>query len=296
VDRGDLFITTKVEPKGKQAAKDLILKTSLPSLGVDYIDLVLIHFPCVEFWITGVCGGLNRAQRVATWEGLIELQQMGKVRAIGVSNYNTGEISELQGTSIPVPAVNQVQWHLGYHDEALLTAMKASNIALGAWGSLDGKTPAEHHTPGVPLSDPRLKPMAQRLGISTAQLALRWSVHKGVTPVTFTCNKDHAQQDLTAFVGDLTEDDVSYLDSLKPGGPSPPPPTPAPTPAPTLAPVPSPTPVPAPTPGHFSCDQCEAQGYKKDVCNCGICGSFGLCSFSCKEGGGRVACDRDVLV
>jgi hypothetical protein len=64
-------------------------------------------------------------------------------------------------------------------------------------------------------------------------------------------------------------------------------------PAPT--PVPTPVPTPTPTPSGFTCDQCQAQGHAKDACNCGVCGSFGLCSFSCSPGGGRVACDK-VLV
>merc|ERR1712224_181463 len=60
-----------------------------------------------------------------------------------------------------------------------------------------------------------------------------------------------------------------------------------PTPAPTPPTPPAPTPTPAPTPAGFTCDQCEAQGYGKDACNCGVCGSFGACTFSCSAGAGR---------
>jgi hypothetical protein len=79
-------------------------------------------------------------------------------------------------------------------------------------------------------------------------------------------------------------------------GPSPPVPIPWPTPTPTPSPAPTPTPSPAPTPtptppSSFTCDQCEAQGHKKDACNCGVCGSFGLCTWTCSPGGERVACD-----
>jgi len=76
--------------------------------------------------------------------------------------------------------------------------------------------------------------------------------------------------------------------------PSPPAPTPTPSPpAPTPTPSP-PAPTPTPTPSSFTCDQCVAQGHKKDACNCGVCGSFGLCTWTCSPGGQRVACDKGV--
>merc|ERR1712187_1069046 len=109
------------------------------------------------------------------------------------------QLAQLHDAGVELPAVNQVQWHLGYHDEKLLQAMQASNISLMAWGSLDGKTPTEHHTAGVPLSDPRLKNVAAKYNISTAQAVLRWDQAKGVTPVTYTCNEAHAIQDLGAI-------------------------------------------------------------------------------------------------
>ena len=62
------------------------------------------------------------------------------------------------------------------------------------------------------------------------------------------------------------------------------------------APTPAPTPAPAPTPSGLTCDQCKAQGHAADECNCGVCGSFGLCTFTCKPGGGRVACDKLIVV
>lgn len=89
--------------------------------------------------------------------------------------------------------------------------------------------------------------------------------------------------------GDMTACEVHNGQSPAPPTPAPPQPTPAPTP-------PQPTPAPVPTPSGFTCDQCEAQGYSKDACNCGVCGSFGACSFSCTVGGGRVACEQQISV
>merc|ERR1712224_631318 len=89
----------------------------------------------------------------------------------------------------------------------------------------------------------------------------------------------------------------SFGDLLKALPPTPEPtpvPTPSPSPEPTPTPVPTPPapPSPTPTPPGFTCDQCEAQGHKKDECNCGVCGSSGLCTWTCSPGGARVACDN----
>merc|ERR1712039_1066058 len=195
-----IFVTTKVPgPIGKQEVIDKITKTALPELGVDYIDLVLIHWPCVSGKdFPDKCKPSDGyAERLATWEGLEELQKQGKIRALGVSNYNQYHVEELT--------------KLGQHDDAFLASMKHLDVKLEAWASLSGPTAGAD---GVSLSDPRLQAVAARYNASTAQVALRWSVHKGVTPVTGTCNPDHAKGDLASFDFDLSEEDVAYLDSL----------------------------------------------------------------------------------
>jgi len=213
VPRAEIFVTTKIPgPIGKQQVIDKITKTALPQLGVTYIDLVLIHWPCTKSgYFPDNCNPSDGyAERMATWEGLEELQKDGKIRAIGVSNYNEYHVAELTQLG-KVPATNQIQWHLGLHNDTFLAAMKGSGVALEAWGSLSGPTTGGD---GVSLGDPRLKAVAARYNVSTAQVALRWSVHKGVTPVTATCTAEHAVGDLDSFKFDLSEVDVAYLDSL----------------------------------------------------------------------------------
>lgn len=215
--RQDVFITTKIPgPIGRQSAIDMIEKTSLPQLGLDYIDLVLIHFPCINKKdFPNKCGDKNSEERLATWEGLRQLQKDGKIRAAGVSNYNAEQVAEIINIG-DRPAVNQVEWHLGYHNETLLTSMKKWGVILEAWAALAGPTASIAGHSGISLSDPRLKQVADKYNASTAQLALRWSAHKGVVPVTATCNKDHAQGDLKAFAFDLEQADIAVLDHLNP--------------------------------------------------------------------------------
>merc|ERR1711879_171536 len=115
--------------------------------------------------------------------------------------------------------MGQVQWHLGYHNDTFLEEMHKLGVKVEAWASLAGPTKS-HNIPGVSLGDERLKAVAARYNVSTAQVALQWSVRKGVTPVTATCVEDHAIADLEAFNFNLSSHDLSYLDSLKENGTS----------------------------------------------------------------------------
>lgn len=213
VPRSEVFITTKIPgPIGKAAVIDKILNTALPELAVDYIDLVLIHFPCYNF--TG-CGSLEKAARLDTWAGLAELRDQGKIRAVGVSNYDVEQIMEIKEAFQEVPVVNQVQFHLAYHNETLLQSLKDLGTVQEAWAPLGGPT-VHGRTPTISLGDERLEEVAARYDVSTAQVVLRWENQKGVVPVTATCTAAHAVGDLNAFDFQLSDSDISYLDGLMP--------------------------------------------------------------------------------
>jgi len=215
VPRKDIFITTKIPgPIGKANVIDKILKTALPQLGLDYIDLVLIHFPCLN--TSAPCTAKDDvAERKDTYEGLLELRKQGKIRAIGVSNYNADQVEEIGTNFNEYPAVNQVQYHLASHDDELLKRMKEVGTVLEAWASLGGPT-VHGRKPTISLGDSRLKAVADRYNASTAQLVFRWETQKGVVPVTATCSPEHAIGDLGAFFFDLTDADVWQLDAMMP--------------------------------------------------------------------------------
>merc|ERR1712048_323283 len=187
----------------------------LQKVGVEYFDLVLIHWPCpgkdFKKFFPNKCGSSGKSERLDTWRGLLELQKQKKVVAIGVSNYLQEQVEELTQEGFQ-PAVNQVQWHLGYHNDTFLEGMKKLGVQVEAWASLAGPTKS-HNIPGVSLNGPRLKKVADRYNASTAQIALAWSVTKGVTPVTATCKQEHALGDLDAFGLNLSSD-MAYLDGL----------------------------------------------------------------------------------
>eukprot|EP00931_Biecheleriopsis_adriatica_P107931 TRINITY_DN82274_c0_g1_i1.p1 TRINITY_DN82274_c0_g1~~TRINITY_DN82274_c0_g1_i1.p1 ORF type:complete len:319 (-),score=56.87 TRINITY_DN82274_c0_g1_i1:73-1029(-) len=212
--RNELFLTTKIEgPIGYNKTIDQI-RNDLESVGVDYFDLLLIHWPCPNFSdFPNKCGARGREERLDTWRGLEFLKSEKKVRALGISNYNQEQVQELLDAGFQ-PAVNQIQWHLGYHNDTFNEEMKRMGVHLEAWASLAGPTES-HNIPGVGLGDERLKAVAKKYNASTAQVALQWSVKKGVTPVTASCSKDHVIGDLNAFEVNLSDADMKYLDSLE---------------------------------------------------------------------------------
>lgn len=218
VPRREIFITTKIPgPIGKEAVIDKIVHTALPQLGVDYLDLVLIHFPCkgMDQKDAPPCGPDAKASRLDTWAGLVELRRRGMIRAVGVSNYNDAHVAEIIEAFQEPPAVNQVQFHLAYHNETLLNRMKHASTTLEAWAPLGGPT-VHGRTPTISLDDTRLKAVAARYNASTAQVVFRWQTQKGVVPVTATCSAEHAVGDLESFRFKLSDTDIVYLDALAP--------------------------------------------------------------------------------
>jgi len=216
VPREDIFVTTKVPgPIGRQAVIDKITKTALPELGLEYIDLVLIHFPCDNGTPRDICDNEHEEERLETWQGLMDLKKSGLIRAAGVSNWNEKHVSNIIG--LGQPAVNQVEWHLGYHNETFLSAMKAMQVTVMAWAPLSGPTSQSSFIghPGISLSDPNLKAVAARYNRSTAEVALRWSTQKGIVPVTASCKEAHLVSDLKSFEFTLTDDDVHVLDDME---------------------------------------------------------------------------------
>merc|ERR1712216_528360 len=125
VPRRELFITTKIPgPIGRKEAYDMVNDIALKDLGVDYIDLVIIHFPCgngtnvhdCDPWYcdADVCCGAedHDAERIATWQGLMDLKKAGKIRAAGVSNWRPEHIKRVIAHGLEAPAVKQIQWQV----------------------------------------------------------------------------------------------------------------------------------------------------------------------------------------
>jgi len=212
ITRQDIFITSKIP--GPLSFNDTMVAVEecQRQLGTSHIDLMLIHWPCATSVPSTNCTTTPslRKQRLETWAALEALQKRGILSEIGVSNYDQDQVEEILDLG-SVPFVNQVEWHLGYHDQRMEEFLRSRQSTLQAYSALGGFA-----QPAVSLSDPTLVAIAARHNVSTAQVALRWSVQKGVFVLTSTTNTDYMLSDMAIFGFELTAEEMDVLTALTP--------------------------------------------------------------------------------
>ncbi|MDO4670310.1 MAG: aldo/keto reductase [Aerococcus sp.] len=181
VDRKELFITTKLaaEIKDYEGAKQAI-DQSLADLDVDYLDLLLIHSP--KPWEHFYEDEHFFAGNLAAWKAMEEAYEAGKIRAIGVSNFEREDLDNLLENAKVKPMVDQILLHIGHTPQALIAYAKEKNIQVEAY------SPIAH---GVMLQHPELKGMADKYGVSIPQLAIRYCLELGSVPLPKTENPEH---------------------------------------------------------------------------------------------------------
>ncbi|QNU23805.1 aldo/keto reductase [Geobacillus zalihae] len=205
VAREQLFITTKVaaELKNYDAAAQSI-EESLAKLGLDYIDLVIIHSPqpWKEF------RGENRyfKENKEVWKALEDAYQAGKVKAIGVSNFLQDDIENLLESCEIKPMVNQILAHIGNTPFELIAFCQQNGIVVEAY------SPIAH---GVILDHPKIQAMADRYGVSAAQLCLRYCLQLDLVVLPKTANPDHMRNNADLdFV--ISKADMETLKNMEP--------------------------------------------------------------------------------
>lgn len=194
VDRSELFITTKlwVQDADYESAKKAI-ETSLEKLGLDYLDLYLIHQPMGDY------AGAYRAMEEAYKEG--------KLRAIGVCNFYPARLTDLCETVDVIPAVNQVELHPFFQQEDALALMKEYGVRPEAWG------PFAEGNHGI-FTHPVLSSIGEKYGKSAAQVALRWNVQRGVVVIPKSVHKDRMEQNMNIWNFELSEEDMNEIAKL----------------------------------------------------------------------------------
>jgi diketogulonate reductase-like aldo/keto reductase len=193
IGRDEVFITTKVA--SADMGHDSTLKAcqdSLARLGVDRIDLYLIHWPS---------GGRN----LETWRALEELRSHGLVASIGVSNYTTDLLDELQRAGAAVPAVNQIEISPFVFDLDLARYCSDKRIHLEAYSPL---------TRGNCLQEREVLQIANAYERSSAQIMLRWALQKGLTAIPKASTLDHLRENFNIFDFELYFGDMAKLDAL----------------------------------------------------------------------------------
>jgi diketogulonate reductase-like aldo/keto reductase len=189
VPRDDVFITTKFFP----ARTDPVAEAgqSLRQLGVDQVDLYLVHWPQ---------GGATWA-----WPGMKRARELGFARSIGVSNFSASELAEVTAAGSIPPAVNQVQFSSLQYRRALLNACQQRNVALEAYSPLGT---------GRNLSNETVNRVAQRAGRTPAQVLLRWCLQHDIPVISKSTHRERIHQNAQIFDFALPDEDMAELDAL----------------------------------------------------------------------------------
>jgi diketogulonate reductase-like aldo/keto reductase len=189
IPRGELFITTKFAPSRRDPVAEA--EGSLRRLGLDYVDLYLVHWP----------------QRGATWAwpGMEKALQLGYTRSIGVSNYGVAEMDDLMNSAEVPPVVNQVQFSPFEYRRALLDAANRYHIAVEAYSPLGT---------GRHLADPLVGEIASQVGRSPAQVLLRWCLQRDTVVLPKSQNRDRIAENARIFDFELADHDMEQLDGL----------------------------------------------------------------------------------
>ncbi|MBS4211562.1 MULTISPECIES: aldo/keto reductase [Neobacillus] len=193
VSREELFITSKVWNSDQGYESTLqAYETSLNKLGLDYLDLYLIHWP-----------GKNKFKE--TWKALEKLYKDGRVRAIGVSNFKVHHLEELLKDAEIKPMVNQVEYHPHLTQKDLLAFCQKEGIQLEAWSPLKQ---------GKLLNDPNLSDIARKYGKSVAQVILRWDLQSKVVTIPKSIKEQRIIENADIFDFELSTEDIARIDGL----------------------------------------------------------------------------------
>ena len=194
VPREELFITTKlwVQDAGYESAK-AAFQTSLDKLGLDYLDLYLIHQPMGDY--------------IGAYHAMEELYEAGKVRAIGVCNCYPHVLADICETVTVKPAVNQVELHPFFQQADALALMKEYGVTPEAWG------PFAEGRHGI-FTHPVLTEIGKKYGKTAAQVALRWNVQRGVVVIPKSIHKERMEQNMAIWDFALTDADMAEIARL----------------------------------------------------------------------------------
>jgi 2,5-diketo-D-gluconate reductase A len=189
VPREEVFITTKFYPAHKDPESEA--QRSLERLGVDQLDLYIIHWPQ---------GGPTWA-----WPGMERAHERGYARSIGVSNFSVGELDELLAVAETRPVVDQVQFNPFAYRRSLLEACGERDVALEAYSPLGT---------GRHLSDARVREIAERVGHTPAQVLLRWCVQRDLVVIPKSTHRERIAENAEIFDFTLSDEDMAALDAL----------------------------------------------------------------------------------
>lgn len=195
IPRDQLFITSKIwnADQGYDSTLDAY-EASLERLGMEYLDLYLIHWPV-------------KGRYVETWKAMVDLYHRGKVRAIGVSNFHIHHLKDIMAAGDVVPAVNQIELHPLLNQEAIRDFCRMNNIVVEAWSPLMRGN----------LDLPVLGDLAVKHGKTPAQIVLRWHIQNGIVVIPKSVHEHRIRENAQVFDFSLSSEDMKMIDALHEG-------------------------------------------------------------------------------
>ncbi|MFQ3839322.1 aldo/keto reductase [Staphylococcus pseudoxylosus] len=193
--RSDLFITSKLwlDDYGRQNVADAY-ETSLNKLGLDYLDLYLMHWP-----------GTDEALMIDTWQGMEDLYKNDKVKNIGVSNFNIEHLEALLAQVSIKPVINQVEFHPYLLQSSLNRYLEVQNIHMESWSPLMN---------AQILEDETVNAVANEVEKSPAQVIIRWNIEHGVVVIPKSVTPSRIEENINVFDFALTAEQIEKLDNL----------------------------------------------------------------------------------
>ncbi|UXS61305.1 aldo/keto reductase [Staphylococcus ureilyticus] len=195
LDRSDLFVTSKLwlDDYGRSNVAEAY-ETSLSKLGLDYLDLYLMHWP-----------GLDEALMIDTWQGMEDLYKNDRVKNIGVSNFNAEHLEALLAQVSIKPVINQVEFHPYLTQSELRRYLEVQNIHVESWSPLMN---------AQILEDDTVKSVASEINKTPAQVIIRWNIEHGVVVIPKSVTPSRIEENLNVFDFELTKEHIERLDSL----------------------------------------------------------------------------------
>jgi 2,5-diketo-D-gluconate reductase A len=198
VPRQELFITSKLRNGGH--TRDLALKSfdeTMKKLGLEQIDMFLIHWPVP-----------SQDKYVEAWKRMVELKKQGRIKSIGVSNFNPDHLERIIGESGVTPVVNQIELHPRFQQRDKREFMKQHNIHIESWSPLGS---------GRMLDDPTVGAIAKKHGKSVAQTIIRWHLQEGLIVIPKSIHKERIAENFAVFGFELDADDLAKIRGLDKG-------------------------------------------------------------------------------
>ncbi|MBM7505465.1 aldo/keto reductase [Agromyces aurantiacus] len=198
IPREELYLTTKLwnDDQGSQSAIDAF-DASLERLGLEYVDLYLIHWPVPA-----------QDRYVESWEALARIRESGRARSIGVSNFMVPHLERLIAETGVTPAVDQIELHPAHQQPAVVDFAARNGIAIESWGPLgQGKYPL--------LESPAVAGAAAAHGVTPAQAVIRWHLQRGFIVFPKSNRRERMAENFDVFGFELTEAEVAAIDALE---------------------------------------------------------------------------------